>query len=204
MKKGVIVFGILFLCVIVLFVQKLVTNENVVYDASKNVIRTERPECANKESNNVSKNDITCLSSENSIPTELSESVNGQPMQITEMSTLPPEYNKCYEKIVLDSEGKLKKEFLDEIVQINYWVGDTLYSIRDENIVNQIKDHFSSIHYQEIEETQLIMGGQRLDLITNNNECLTLNMLTDRIFFQGKRYSVDKHIIEPIRELVYQ
>ena len=116
-------------------------------------------------------------------------------------ATLPPEYDLEYSKSVINSDGALDEEFYESIVQINWWVGNTICPITDSDTVKKFINCLKSSKYIEMSDYERRDGSIAIDYVTEKGVVRT-HMQTDILKVAKKAYSIDSNLLTELREIV--
>lgn len=87
------------------------------------------------------------------------------------------------------------------LVEIDYWLGDTKLVIDNEDDIKEIYSNLSSLKLKEPSP----IDGQKvghlcIDLVTDN-ETISIGLLSGEIIIGGKKYYTDKDIVDSIRTI---
>ncbi|MBQ8798582.1 MAG: hypothetical protein IJZ55_03330 [Lachnospiraceae bacterium] len=106
------------------------------------------------------------------------------------------------EVIFKENNAIFTESFYEEVTEIVYWVGDTKHSIKNAE-GGEAFGLFSSLELTEIsmdEEQEVLYGFTRVDFVTEN-ELYKVYVHPEYISVNSVYYSVDKDIMDGIREL---
>lgn len=93
------------------------------------------------------------------------------------------------------------KDVYGQLVEIDYWLGDTKLVINNETDIKSIYNNLSSLKLKEpwpIDGQR--SGGLNFDLVMNN-ETMPIGLLSGEIIINGKKYYTDKDICDKVREI---
>ena len=105
----------------------------------------------------------------------------------------------CGEKI--SGNDIFTDDVYKNLVQINYWLGDTKIVIDKEEDMKEIYSNLSSLKLTEasIFDTQKA-GHLHIELKTDDNT-ISIGLLSGELATNGKRYTTDKDIVDSIRKI---
>ncbi|MDF2556709.1 MAG: hypothetical protein K0R71_537 [Bacillales bacterium] len=105
----------------------------------------------------------------------------------------------CGEK--LSSNELFTDDVYKNLVEINYWLGDTKLVIDKEEDMKEIYKNLSSLKLKNVPsfESQKV-GHLHIDLVTVD-KTISIGLLSGEITTNGERYSTNKDIVDLIRNI---
>jgi len=101
----------------------------------------------------------------------------------------------------LSANDILTEDVYEQLVEIDYWNGDTKLIINNES---DMKSFYNSLSSLELKEPGLIDGQKEghinIDLVTKN-KTIPIGLLSGEIIINDKKYYVDKDICDTVRKI---
>lgn len=101
-------------------------------------------------------------------------------------------------------EGKndiFTEELLKDIIEINYWNGDKKIVVNDKKTIEDIFLLFSDLTIEKVENSDEKEGYIIVDFITKDGK-VSLGILSDSIIINQQEYTIDKDIVQKVRNLI--
>ena len=111
--------------------------------------------------------------------------------------------NKLSQSSVSNKSDIFKNVSYDNIIEIDYWLGDQKLVINNQDDIRTIYDNFSTLELEEKPTINIIdrLIGHIIIEIVTKSETIKFGLLTSELVIDYTVYSVNKDVLTSTREI---